>query len=106
MAKRQIHYKSAEYYRIKFLRSIVIALLVILISLFPLILLAQHGGSIWITIIVGVILALYFSFNVKANYRIWKDVEKEERRSRKKVHKRAPIKKGLEAVYSEKDSKQ
>ena len=106
MAKRQIHYKSAEYYRIKFLRSIVIALLVILISLFPLMLLTRHGGSIWITIIVGVILALYFSFNVKANYRIWKDVEKEERRSRKKVHKRAPIKKGLEAVYSEKDSKQ
>ena len=106
MAKRQIHYQSAEYYRIKFLRSIVIALIVILLSIFPLMMMTRNGGSIWITIVVAGILALYFSFNVKANYKIWKDVEKEERRSRKKVHKRAPIKKGLEAVYSEKNSEE
>ena len=106
MAKRQIHYQSAEYYRIKFLRSIVIALLVILLSAFPLMLMTKNGGSVWITVVVCAILALYFSFNVRANYRIWKDVQKEESRSRKKVHRRAPVKKGLEAVYSEKDSGQ
>ena len=105
MAKRQIHYQSAEYYRIKFLRSIVIALLVILISIFPLMMLTQRGGSIWITIVVAAILVLYFSFNVRANYAIWKQTEAEERRSRKKVHRKAPIKKGLEAVYSEKENK-
>ena len=81
MAKRQIHYQSAEYYRIKFLRSIVIALIVILLSLFPLMMMTQRGGSIWITVVVGAILALYFSFNIRANYRIWKDVQKEESRT-------------------------
>ena len=106
MAKRQIHYQSAEYYRIKFLRSIIIALIVILLSLFPLMMMTQRGGSIWITVVVGAILALYFSFNIRANYRIWKDVQKEESRSRKKVHRRAPVRKGLEAVYSEKDSEE
>lgn len=105
MAKRQIHYQSAEYYRIKFLRSIVIALIIILLSMFPLMMMTKNGGSWWITVIVGAILFLYFLFNIKSNYRIWKEVEKEERRSHKKVRKPAPIKKALQAIYEDDKNK-
>lgn len=92
MAKRQIHYQSAEYYRIKFLRSIVIALLIIIITMIPMVLMLNvlSKGSTVMTIIIGCCLTGFFALQVKTNYSVWQDKKKEEERSHKKVHRKAP----------------
>lgn len=95
MAKRQIHYKSVEYFRLKFIRSIIIALIVFIISMFPLVLMLNvlHKGSTLFTVLIGLCLAGFFALQIRTNYKIWKDKEKEEAAKHKKVHKKAPIKK-------------
>lgn len=96
MAKRMIHYKSAEWYRIRFFRSVIIAIIVILLTFMPLgLMLRQNNYSLVMIIIcalVFVFLIGFFFISCKANHVAWKEVAAEEAAKRKKVHRPAPVK--------------
>lgn len=94
MAKRMIHYKSVEWYKIKFQRSIVTSLIILILTLTPLSLMLQRNFSVILLIVsicVFVFLAGYFFIAVKTNHVAWKEAQAEERAKRKKVHRRAPV---------------